>query len=194
MKREDHICSDGADTHEATPKRPCCCNSESVNSSSVVFHKSKKLIRKCYLSLFVLCLFLSFLFPLIITSIDHSYITYFLFLTPLIIYDVVAVPIGYLATSWLSKSYPLEVSREGICVKEWLRPKCFYAWEEGSFFVLSQYRLPILPTRLEIFDHHDKSRIIVPTFYDCHSIAEALEEKGIPRKTKPRKWITWRWW
>lgn len=165
-----------------------------VNLSPVVFYKRKQFIRNQFLFLFAFCVIAAFVVPIGVIRITYMDIPYLLFVSILLIYAILAVPIAYCATLWYSRRHPLVVTQEGISVKEWLRCKDFFPWEEGSYFVLYQYRLPIIPTRLEIFDHLDRSRMMVPKFYDCLSIAAALEDKGIPRKTKSRKWVTWRWW
>lgn len=203
MKKKDNIYSEKVGSDEDVAKKGCYCNTyskksvslgvQTVNSALVVFYKRKQSIRNHFLCIFVWGVFLSFFVPSILIPISYSDISYFFFVTVLIVFCVSVIPIAYCVTLWYSKRHPLVVSQEGISVKEWLRCKNYFSWEEGLYFALYQYRLPIIPTRLEIFDHHDKSRMMVPKCYDCLSIARSLEENGIPQKTKSRKWVTWRW-
>ncbi len=200
MRHEEHPYSGKENSQKDAERKRSYLNSKKtlygevfeVGVPSLVFDIKKHLVCKIYLYIFVLSIPLSFIISIFGPTVlgwENSCLFYFVM--SCVIYSVLLLLI-YIFTVNVVKLSAVVVSQKGISIKDWMGSK-HLSWEEVGYFVPYHSLHPLHRLRLDVYDHHEKRRMIIGNLCDCDAILKALEEKRIPEKTKPRKCVTWRW-
>ena len=163
-------------------QRPPQANVQNEKSSIIVFGIDEKSYRRQSFRLFISTLFMCFIMPTI------GYYAFDLAdpITFCGILILVLCPCAVLSNSlrlWRVWKQRVVVDKDGIDLR--LVPlHRFLSWRDTSHYVLHHYPIS---SRLDLFDHRGKRRMMISGFFDCVAIAEAIEMMGIPQRGKEKQ-------
>jgi|GEM_PF-2069704 len=146
-------------------------------SSAIVFSVEKRSCRRVLLSYFIIGLCGYLFIPVI---------AHFIFGTQNPMASIALVLFVYFLCAgwsfslllWRLRRQRVIINNEGIDLR--LIPMHTYlCWEEISHYIFHPH---LILSRLDLFDHRGKRRMIIWGFFDCRAIAEAIEMMGIPQR------------